>query len=90
MVRMIQRKQFRISKLRCISVLKIVFISANSEDFDEMPQNVAFHPSLHCVVLKYLFLLVSSLQWVNLFNTLWVLIRMVFKNYGDKNEKLEE
>ena len=29
--------------------LKIAFISANSKDPDEMPQNVAFHLSLHCL-----------------------------------------
>ena len=29
--------------------LRVAFILANSEDPDEMPQNVAFHLSLHCL-----------------------------------------
>ena len=34
--------------------LKIDFVSANSEDPDEMPHNAAFHLDLHCLP-NYLF-----------------------------------
>ena len=43
--------------------LKIGFVSANSEDPDEMPHYVAFHLGLHCLP-KYLFR-VSGVQRVN-------------------------
>ena len=36
-----------------ISVIKTVFITANSVDSDEMPHNGTFHLGLHCLP-KYL------------------------------------
>ena len=43
-----------ISKLRCASILKNVFIVANSADTDEMLHFATFHPGLYCL-LKYPF-----------------------------------
>ena len=45
--------------------LKIVFVSANSEDPDEMPHNVAFHLGLHCLPAQSTHLGVArlSIQW---------------------------
>ena len=51
--------QVIISKNYRFAFLKINVVLANSTDRDEMPQNVAFHLGLHCL-MKYPFMAFQS------------------------------
>ena len=73
----IKGSQVIISKIYCIS-LKIGFVSANSEDPDEMLHYAAFHLDLHCLQ-KYLFGVFGIQNRVEVISKLFLGKKVIFQ-----------